>query len=144
MREPACALWKAARRLLPGAASRAGCGCLPLSQASCGPRRVAVDVFAALADPTRRRVVSELAARETVTATELAGELQVTRQAVAKHLTALTEAGLAAARPPGRETRYRLTPEPLEEAVSWIASVGGQWDERLARLERHVGRRGAT
>ena len=41
----------------------------------------------------------------------------------------------------GRETRYRLTPEPLEEAVSWIASVGGQWDERLARLERHVERR---
>ena len=88
--------------------------------------------------------MSELAARETVTATELAGELEVTRQAVAKHLTALTDAGLAAARRQGRETRYRLTPEPLEEAVSWIASVGGQWDERLARLERHVGRRGAT
>ena len=102
---------------------------------------MAVDVFSALADPTRRRVVSELAARETVTATELAGELRVTRQAVAKHLGALTDAGLAAARREGRETRYRLTPEPLEEAVSWIASVGGQWDERLVRLERHVGGR---
>jgi DNA-binding transcriptional ArsR family regulator len=104
---------------------------------------VAVDVFSALADPTRRRVVSELAARETVTATELAGELRVTRQAVAKHLSALTDAGLAAGRREGRETRYRLTPEPLEEAVSWIASVGGQWDDRLERLERHVGRRPA-
>ena len=91
---------------------------------------MAVDVFAALADPTRRRVVSELAASETVTATE-----------VAKHLAALAEAGLAAPRRQGRETRYRLTPEPLEEAVDWIASVGDQWDERLARLERHVGRR---
>jgi DNA-binding transcriptional ArsR family regulator len=102
---------------------------------------VGADVFAALADPTRREVVSELAARETVTATELAGKLHVTRQAVAKHLAALADAGLAAARREGRETRYRLTPEPLEEAVSWIASVGGQWDERLGRLERHVGRR---
>jgi DNA-binding transcriptional ArsR family regulator len=102
---------------------------------------MAVDVFAALADPTRRQVVTELSTRETVTATELARTLRVTRQAVAKHLSALTEAGLAAARREGRETRYRFTPEPLEEAVSWIASVGGQWDERLARLERHVARR---
>ena len=104
---------------------------------------MAVDVFAALADPTRRRVVTELASRETVTATELARTLRVTRQAVAKHLTALAEAGLAAPRRQGRETRYRLTPEPLEEAVDWIASVGDQWDDRLARLERHVGRRRA-
>ncbi|MFL5885583.1 MAG: ArsR/SmtB family transcription factor [Thermoleophilaceae bacterium] len=103
---------------------------------------MAVDVFAALADPTRRQVVSQLASNETVTATQLARQLRVTRQAVAKHLSALTDAGLAAARREGRETRYRFTPEPLEEAVSWIASVGGQWDERLARLERHVGRRG--
>jgi DNA-binding transcriptional ArsR family regulator len=103
---------------------------------------VAVDVFAALADPTRRQVVSELAASDTVTASQLARKLSVTRQAVAKHLAALADAGLAASRREGRETRYRLTPEPLEEAVAWIASVGGQWDERLERLERHVGRRG--
>jgi DNA-binding transcriptional ArsR family regulator len=101
---------------------------------------VAVDVFAALADPTRRRVVSELASRDSVTATELAGELRVTRQAVAKHLAALAEAGLAAPQRRGRETRYELTPEPLEDAVSWITSVGGQWDERLARLRQHVTR----
>ena len=88
--------------------------------------------------------MTELASRDTVTATELARTLHVTRQAVAKHLAALAEAGLAAPRRQGRETRYRLTPEPLEEAVDWIASVGGQWDERLARLERHVGRRRAT
>lgn len=102
---------------------------------------MAVDVFAALADPTRRQVVTELASSETVTATELARKLRVTRQAVAKHLAALADAGLAASRREGRETRYRLTPEPLEEAVSWIASVGGRWDERLERLERHVARR---
>src|SRR3954468_18409798 len=138
MRAPACALWRLARRRWP-----AGC---PRSRPAAGwdgASRVAVDVFSALADPTRRRVVSELASRDTVTATELASELRVTRQAGAKQLGALTDAGLAAARRQGRETRYRLTPEPLEEAVAWIASVGGQWDERLARLERHVGRRSA-
>src|SRR3954447_20063233 len=139
MRAPVCASLRAARRLWPD-------GCLRSrpSPASCGPRRMAVDVFAALADPTRRQVVNELASRDTVTATELARTLRVTRQAVAKHLAALAEAGLAAPRRQGRETRYRLTPEPLEEAVDWIASVGGQWDDRLARLERHVGRRRAT
>src|SRR5437764_12329366 len=103
MRELGCALWKVGRSLLPG-----GCRRSRRPAASCGPRRVAVDVFAALADPTRRRVVTELASHETVTATELARTLRVTRQAVAKHLTALAEAGLAAPPRPGRETRYRL------------------------------------
>src|SRR3954463_6836917 len=114
MRAPACALWRAVRLRWPG-----GCRHSPRPAPSCGPRRVAVDVFAALADPTRRRVVTELASRDTVTATELARTLRVTRQAVAKHLAALAEAGLAAPRRQGRETRYRLTPEPLEEARDW-------------------------
>jgi DNA-binding transcriptional ArsR family regulator len=89
------------------------------------------DVFAALADPNRRRLLGYLAERETATATELAAELPVTRQAVAKHLTALRAAGLVEPRRQGRETRYRLTPEPLAEAMTWIAEVGAQWDGRL-------------
>jgi DNA-binding transcriptional ArsR family regulator len=96
------------------------------------------DVFFALADPHRRFVLETLAARESATATELAAELPVTRQAVAKHLAALGEAGLVDARRAGRETRYRLTPAPLAGAVSWIEGVGAQWDERLAALERHL------
>ena len=67
-------------------------------------------VFGALADPNRRYLVEALAKRETATATELAAELPVTRQAVAKHLTALGEAGLVESDRVGRETRYRLTP----------------------------------
>jgi DNA-binding transcriptional ArsR family regulator len=94
--------------------------------------------FAALADPTRRQVVALLADRGSGTATEFARELPVTRQAIAKHLAALDEAGLAAGRREGRETRYRLTPEPLGEAVAWMASVGAEWDERLARLQGYV------
>ena len=66
-------------------------------------------VFDALADPTRRHLVEALALRETATATELAAELPVTRQAVAKHLTAMRDAGLVE-RKSGRETRYRLDP----------------------------------
>jgi DNA-binding transcriptional ArsR family regulator len=98
-------------------------------------------VFAALADPHRRFVVETLAERGTATPTELAAELPVSRQAVAKHLTALRHAGLVAGAKSGRETRYRLTPERLGEVVSWLERVGGEWDERLAALSRHVERR---
>jgi DNA-binding transcriptional ArsR family regulator len=101
---------------------------------------VSVDgVFGALADPNRRRLLGFLAERETATATELAGELPVTRQAVAKHLAALSAAGLVESSRQGRETRYRLTPQPLAEAMNWMADVGAQWDERLAALRRHLG-----
>jgi DNA-binding transcriptional ArsR family regulator len=95
-------------------------------------------VFEALADPSRRYVLEALAERETATATELATELPVTRQAVAKHLAALNEAGLVESRREGRETRYELTPAPLGEAMDWIASVGAEWDTRLRALRRHL------
>ena len=70
------------------------------------------------------------------TATELAGDLPISRQAVTKHLTALADAGLLERERVGRDIRYRVTPEPLTEAVSWMAEVGGQWDLRLASLRR--------
>jgi DNA-binding transcriptional ArsR family regulator len=95
-------------------------------------------VFAALADGRRRSVVELLASRGSATATELANELPVTRQAVAKHLASLGEAGLVTVARSGREARYALTPEPLSEAVAWIEQVGGQWDDRLAALRRHL------
>ena len=95
-------------------------------------------VFDALADPNRRYVVEALAERETATATELAAELPVTRQAVAKHLAALNEAGLVESRREGRETRYELTPGPLAAAMDWMAGVGAEWDSRLAALHTHL------
>jgi DNA-binding transcriptional ArsR family regulator len=95
-------------------------------------------VFDALADPNRRYVLEALAERETATATELAAELPVTRQAVAKHLAALNDAGLVERRRQGRETLYELTPGPLGEAMDWMAGVGVQWDARLAALRRHL------
>ena len=95
-------------------------------------------VFNALADPNRRYVVEALAQRGTATATELAAELNVSRQAVAKHFAALSDAGLVESRREGRETRYELTPEPLGAALDWMADVGGAWDRRLASLHRHL------
>jgi DNA-binding transcriptional ArsR family regulator len=95
-------------------------------------------IFDALADPNRRYVVEALAERETATATELAAELPVTRQAVAKHLAALNEAGLVESRREGRETRYELTPGPLAAAMDWMAGVGAEWDSRLTRLRTHL------
>lgn len=91
-------------------------------------------VFAALADPTRREVLRSLSVRPELTASRLAGELPMSRQAVAKHLAALHRAGLVEAHREGRETRYVLTPAPLAEAMDWMADVGARWDGRLARL----------
>jgi DNA-binding transcriptional ArsR family regulator len=96
------------------------------------------DVFAALGDPTRRAVLEQVAARGEVTATELAAALPITRQAIAKHLGVLAGAGLVAPRREGRETRYAPTPEPLGDAIAWMADLGARWDARLARLQRSV------
>lgn len=102
-------------------------------------RQPAVDaVFTALSDPTRRRVVEVLSQRPSVTASGLAQELPITRQAIAKHLTTLVDAGLVSAAHEGRETRYRLTPEPLAGAMRWMASAGARWDQRLARLAQRL------
>jgi DNA-binding transcriptional ArsR family regulator len=98
-------------------------------------------VFGALADPTRRRVVETLARGGTVTASGLAEQLPITRQAVAKHLSALSGADLVTSTRVGRELQYRLRPQPLDEAAEWIQTVSAEWDERLAGLRRAVEKR---
>lgn len=94
-------------------------------------------VFAALGDPTRRALVESLASAP-ATATGLARELPISRQAVAKHLALLSAAQLVAAERRGRETRYTLRPEPLREVSRWVDSVGSEWTDRLSRLERSI------
>ncbi|HEX2849774.1 MAG TPA: metalloregulator ArsR/SmtB family transcription factor [Acidimicrobiales bacterium] len=98
-------------------------------------------VFSALADGTRRDVIEALAAGGSATATELAKRFPVTRQAIAKHLHALADAGLVDVERAGREARWHLTPAPFDDAMRWLAQVGGQWDARLAALERHLEQR---
>ena len=92
-------------------------------------------VFAALADPTRRHLIEALASRP-ASATSLAADLPISRQAVAKHLAGLRAARLVSAERAGRETLYSLDPRPLGEAAEWIARVGVEWDSRLAELRR--------
>ena len=95
-------------------------------------------LFAALADPTRRAVVESLARQGAASATQLAGRFPISRQAVAKHLGLLEEAGLVTGTRFGRELRYELTPAPLEDAMAWMVEVGAGWDRRLAALAKHL------
>jgi len=101
-------------------------------------RDAAGAVFAALADPTRRRVVHELSKDGPLTATELARRIPVSRQAIAKHFDALEEAELAVASHVGRETRYELRTEPFAEAEAWMHAIGAMWDRRLAAFKEYV------
>jgi DNA-binding transcriptional ArsR family regulator len=101
------------------------------------PRGGEVDeLWSAIADPTRRRLLDVLLARGEATATTLAEELPVTRQAIAKHLAVLDRVGLVASRRRGREVRYAVRPEGLDEATRSMAGVAAQWDERLGAIKR--------
>jgi DNA-binding transcriptional ArsR family regulator len=98
--------------------------------------RGAVDtVLEALADPTRRELLDRLAVHGAATATVLAGELPVSRQAVVKHLGVLDRAGLVAGVRRGREVRYALRPEPLDATARWMAATAARWDAKLAALK---------
>jgi len=104
-------------------------------------------VFSALADPTRREVVRSLAERPGLTASHLAGELPITRQAVTKHLGVLDRAGLVHATPMGRERRYEVDEAQLSRAVRQLNEVGRTWDARLNRIKRiaeHIQRQRTT
>jgi DNA-binding transcriptional ArsR family regulator len=93
-------------------------------------------LWAAVADPTRRRVLDALLERGEANTTTLAQQLPVTRQAVAKHLVVLDRVGLVAGRRQGREVRYEVRPQRLDDAAEAMARVAAQWDRRLARIKR--------
>jgi DNA-binding transcriptional ArsR family regulator len=95
-------------------------------------------VFTALADPTRRHVLSMVVERGPVSATSLGNSLPVSRQAVVKHLAVLRSAGLVAAQRQGQEVRYELVAEALTEASDWITQLSERWDARLARLAAYL------
>ena len=94
------------------------------------------ELWAAVADPTRRRLLDALLARGEATATTLAGDLPVTRQAVAKHLSVLERAGLVDSRRVGREVRSAVRPDRLDVASEWLARVAAEWDDRLGAIKR--------
>ena len=95
-----------------------------------------MEIFAALADPTRWRVLTLLAERGEATAPTLAGDLPVSRVAVIKHLAVLDRAGLVEAERKGREVRYTVRPERLTATARQLNAIAGEWDARLATIKR--------
>lgn len=95
----------------------------------------------ALADGTRRRLLAAVAQRGPVTATQLAEDLPISRQAVAKQLAILDAAGLVRATRSGRETRYDAQPLALRDLAEWLVTTSDQWERRLGRLAEHARRR---
>lgn len=94
------------------------------------------DLWSAVGDPTRRRMLDLLLADGGGTATTLSDRLPVTRQAVAKHLVVLDRVGLVHATPVGRERRYEVDARQLARAVAQLSAVGSTWDNRLQRIKR--------
>jgi DNA-binding transcriptional ArsR family regulator len=100
---------------------------------------VAEQVFAALADPSRRAILAALASGGPATATDLAARLPITRQAIAKHLALLTDAGLVTAEPgERRRVRYRLQSAPIQVAQQFLAALARDWDRQLGALQEHL------
>ncbi|HET9077663.1 MAG TPA: metalloregulator ArsR/SmtB family transcription factor [Acidimicrobiales bacterium] len=95
------------------------------------------EVFEALADATRRQIMRRLSDQGPLSATDLAGQFPVSRQAVVKHLSTLAHAGLLHRERQGREVLYGLVPGRLNDATTWLDEVGRTWDRRLAALVGH-------
>jgi DNA-binding transcriptional ArsR family regulator len=93
------------------------------------------ELFAALAEPNRRLLLEHLGTHGVATATALAAELPVTRQAVAQHLAVLESVELVTSARAGRERRYTVHVQPLTAAASWMNQVAAQWDARLAAIK---------
>ncbi len=93
------------------------------------------DLWSAIGDPTRRRLLDLMLADGESTATTLSAALPVTRQAVAKHLVVLDRVGLVRSTPAGRERRYQVDEAQLARAVAQLNSVGALWDARLRRIK---------
>lgn len=95
-------------------------------------------VFSALADPTRRQILRHLSEAGSLSATEMTGLYPMSRQAVVKHLLALTQAGLVEGHRQGREVLYSAVPAGLAPVGSWVSEVEAVWDRRLQRLHRRL------
>ncbi|HEU5007592.1 MAG TPA: metalloregulator ArsR/SmtB family transcription factor [Jatrophihabitantaceae bacterium] len=94
------------------------------------------ELWSAIGDPTRRRMVDLLLVDGRGTATTLSAQLPVTRQAVTKHLALLDRVGLVRSEPAGRERRYQVDEKQLARAVAQLNAVGATWDARLRRIKR--------
>jgi len=100
---------------------------------------VAEQVFIALADPTRRTILTALATAGPSTVTDLAGQLPITRQGIAKHLAVMVDAGLIVPEPgERRRVRYRVRSAPVQLAQQFLAALAHDWDDRLDALQTYL------
>jgi DNA-binding transcriptional ArsR family regulator len=92
------------------------------------------DVFQAIADPTRRDIIG-LIAKKPMTPNAVAESFDVSRQAISKHIKILTECGIMAIKPYGRERYCSVQPKKLAEVADWIEPFRKMWDDRFERLD---------
>ena len=97
-----------------------------------------MNVFAAVADPTRRSILERLRGEGALSLTSLSERLPISRQAVTKHLDVLEKAGLLRKRVEGRERLHELDAEPLREVDDWLEPYSAAWDDRLERMRIHL------
>jgi ArsR family transcriptional regulator, cadmium/lead-responsive transcriptional repressor len=94
------------------------------------------ELWSAIADPSRRRVLDLLVSNGEVSASWLAGQVPFSRQAVSKHLVVLEQAGLVSRRKQGREVLYQVEAGRLDQATKAMADLAAQWDRRLGTIKR--------
>jgi DNA-binding transcriptional ArsR family regulator len=94
------------------------------------------ELWSAIADPSRRRVLDLIVSNGAVSASWLAGRVPFSRQAVSKHLVVLEETGLVSRRKQGREVLYQVVAERLDQATRAMTDLAAQWDRRLHAIKR--------
>src|SRR5579863_8924934 len=95
------------------------------------------DIFQAIADPTRRAIIS-LIVMQSITTNALAEHFDSTRQAVSKHIRVLDECGLITTKQMGREIYYRIHPKKLKEVAEWVEPFRRMWEERFDNLDKYL------
>lgn len=111
-----------------------------MSRAKVATRSAVAPVFAALGDETRLQLVARLQRGDELSLSELSAGIELTRQAVAKHVRVLEGARLVRCRREGRETLVALDLKQVDEAAAYLAQVSAQWDTALGRLKAFVER----
>jgi len=100
------------------------------------------EILAAMADSTRRHLLETIASYGPATATRLAENLPISRQAVVKHLGVLSQAGLVTSSKHGRDVRFEVRTTGLAQTADWLASLAAEWETRLAAIKRIAEGRG--
>jgi DNA-binding transcriptional ArsR family regulator len=95
-------------------------------------------VCAALADPTRRQLLERLSRQPATSATTLAAQVPVSRQAVVKHLQILRDSQLVTSHRTGREVLFEVRPDQLAATASWMTTLAATWTDRLQLLKRQA------